>query len=114
MQKFISLLVPSILLITAVSFAGICTSEMNKFENVSQNKKDQICGFFRDAGSFNEFQSCLFSTVKKFNKSITDMEIYKISDKNLSGVMSLCAGFSITGETPRNDPKRSTTGPTTK
>jgi len=93
-------------LLSTNSFASICTDEMNKFENINQSKKKQICDFFSDSESFREFKSCVFKTIKKFDKTATDSEIYKLSDKDLSGVLSLCAGFSITGETSRKEIKK--------
>lgn len=76
------------------AFAEDCNKEMPKF-NISETKVTQICTAFSDSENFKTFRSCVFSTVKKFDKSASDKDVYLIPESDLNGVFSLCSGGKV-------------------
>lgn len=96
-----------LIIYSRLSFAGVCGLEMEKF-SLSIETKKQVCDFFRDEPSFKEFRDCVISTVKKFKRSATDEEIYKMSEKDLKGILHLCSGGAVGGGSaiPTTQPKK--------
>ena len=98
----------SVLLLSLVSnIAGAesCNDAMSQFSKVSSLKTKSICNFFKDPVSFTEFKGCILSTVKKFKRTATDDDIFALSEKELSGVLSLCGAPNETTSNIRVEPK---------
>lgn len=87
------------------SFANQCVDEMSNF-TISEGKKDQICNSFSDPEAFKKFKSCIFSTVKMYDKSLSDESIYSLPESEIQGVLNLCAGFRVTGSTDKSKEKK--------
>lgn len=104
-MKYIILFV--VVFVSSFVMAESCKNGMAKFSKISNSKTKSICDFFKDEPSFMEFKGCVFSTVKKFNRTASDADIYEIPEEDLNGIISLCGAPSETVIRINNDKKQS-------
>lgn len=91
-----SILVLLISLAALNAGASICETEMKTFIRISEPRKARICQLFNSDDSFKMFHSCLINTAQSFDSTMTISRLRDLEEKDLSGVLMLCSGYSST------------------